>query len=34
MVIYRPEPDIRVAVGFASGESVALFFMWFLAARK
>jgi O-antigen/teichoic acid export membrane protein len=34
MVVYRPEPDIRVAVGFASGESVALFFMWFLAARK
>ncbi|MEX1134454.1 MAG: hypothetical protein WED83_06395 [Acidimicrobiia bacterium] len=31
---YRPEPDLRVAVGFASGESVALFFMWFLAARK
>jgi len=34
MVFYRPEPDLRVAVGFASGESVALFFMWFLAARK
>jgi O-antigen/teichoic acid export membrane protein len=34
MVVYRPEPDVRVAVGFASGESVALFFMWFLAARK
>lgn len=34
MAFYRPEPDLRVAVGFASGESVALFFMWFLAARK
>ena len=34
MAIYRPEPDLRVAVGFASGESVALLFMWFLAARK
>ena len=34
MVLYRPEPDVRVAAGFASGESVALFFMWFLAARK
>lgn len=34
MAFYRPEPDLRVAVGFASGESVALFCMWFLAARK
>jgi O-antigen/teichoic acid export membrane protein len=34
MVFYRPEPDLRVATGFAVGESVSLFFMWFLAARK
>ncbi|MEX1037262.1 MAG: hypothetical protein WDZ96_00235 [Acidimicrobiia bacterium] len=34
MTVYRPGPDLRVATGFASGEAMALFFMWFLAARK
>ena len=34
MVLYRPEPGLRVAAGFAAGEAVALFFMWILAARK
>ncbi len=34
MFIYRPEPGLRVATGFAIGESVALVMMWLLAARS
>ncbi len=33
MLVYRPEPDLRVAIGFAAGEACALFVMWMLAAR-
>ncbi len=33
MLVYRPVPDLRVAVGFAAGEACALFVMWMLAAR-
>ncbi len=34
MYVFRPEPDLRVATGFAVGEAIALFAMWMLAARK
>jgi O-antigen/teichoic acid export membrane protein len=34
MFVFRPDPDLRVAAGFASGEAVALLAMWTLAARR
>jgi O-antigen/teichoic acid export membrane protein len=34
MFAFRPDPDLRVAAGFASGEAAALLAMWMLAARK
>lgn len=34
MMLYRPEPALRVASGFAVGEAFALLAMWILAARK
>ncbi len=34
MLVFRPEPDLRVASGFAAGEAVALLAMWMLAARR
>lgn len=34
MFVFQPEPDLRVASGFAAGEAVALIAMWALAARK
>lgn len=34
MFAYQPEPGLRVAAGFAAGESVALTLMWVLAVRN
>lgn len=34
MIVYSPDPDLRVATGFAAGEAVALVAMWVLAARR